>query len=79
MIFEYQALPVLTTTNISNKTSNPTGTKEALDDLVQTLEEASAQNGYTASMVDAITKAIAQMDLDHHHNHNHTSSVNRDG
>lgn len=43
---------------------NADGTKEALDDLVQTLEEASASNGYVASMVDTISRTIAQMDID---------------
>lgn len=43
---------------------NADGTKEALDDLVQTLEEASASHGYVASMVDTISRTIAQMDID---------------
>ncbi len=39
------------------------GTKEALYDLVQTLENATAQSGNTHSMIDSLTKTIAQVDL----------------
>ena len=42
---------------------NADGTKEVLDDLIQTLEEATAQNGHVASMVDTLSKSIAQIDL----------------
>lgn len=40
---------------------NADGTKEVLDDLIQTLEEATAQNGYVTSMVDNINNAIAKV------------------
>jgi talin len=53
--------------NISNLhqsiDENADGTKEVLDDLIQTLEEATAQNGYVASMIDSLTKAIATLDI----------------
>ena len=42
---------------------NAEGTKEVLDDLIQTLEEATAQHGYVASMVDNLSRAIAKVDL----------------
>jgi len=38
--------------------------KDSLYDLVQTLEEASAQSGHTRGMVDSLTTAIARADLD---------------
>jgi talin len=34
-----------------------------LDDLIQTLEEATAQNGYVACMIDSLTKSIATLDI----------------
>lgn len=42
---------------------NADSTKEVLEDLVQSLEETSAQNGYVATMVDSLTKTIAQIDF----------------
>ena len=42
---------------------NADGTKEVLDDLIQTLEEATAQHGYVTSMVDHINKAMANVEL----------------
>lgn len=42
---------------------NADGTKEVLDDLIQTLEEATAQHGYVSSMVDHINRAMASMEL----------------
>lgn len=44
---------------------NAEGTKEVLDDLIQTLEEATAQHGYVTSMVDNINRAIANVELGH--------------
>lgn len=40
---------------------NADGTKEVLDDLIQTLEEATAQHGYVTSMVDHINRAMANV------------------
>lgn len=42
---------------------NADGTKEVLDDLIQTLEEATAQHGYVSNMVDHINKAMANVVL----------------
>jgi talin len=42
---------------------NADGTKEVLDDLIQTLEEATAQNGYVTSMVEHLSKALDIVDL----------------
>jgi talin len=42
---------------------NADGTKEVLDDLIQTLEEATAQNGYVTTMVENLSKSIAIVDL----------------
>jgi talin len=42
---------------------NADGTKEVLDDLIQTLEEATAQYGFVTTMVDNLSKAIAKVDL----------------
>lgn len=42
---------------------NADGTKEVLDDLIQTLEEATAQHGYVSSMVDHINRAMANVEL----------------
>lgn len=42
---------------------NADGTKEVLDDLIQTLEEATAQHGYVSSMVDHIHRAMANVAL----------------
>ncbi len=42
---------------------NADGTKEVLDDLMQTLNEATAQNGYTANMIDNLAKALDKVDL----------------
>jgi talin len=48
---------------------NADGTKEVLDDLIQTLEEATAQHGYVTSMVDHINKAMANVELNPDGNH----------
>ena len=42
---------------------NADGTKEVLDDLIQTLEEATAQHGYVTSMVDHINRAMANVEI----------------
>jgi talin len=52
---------------------NSEGTKEVLDDLIQTLEESTAQHGYVSNMVDNLTKAIARVD----ETDNYTSTTNQ--
>ena len=42
---------------------NADGTKEVLDDLVQTLEEATAQSGHVASMLEQLSRALDSLDL----------------
>jgi hypothetical protein len=41
---------------------NAEGTKEVLDDLIQTLEESTAQHGHVSNMVDNLNKALASVD-----------------
>lgn len=54
---------------------NADGTKEVLDDLIQTLEESTAQHGHVSNMVDNLNKAIASVDETDNNNNKNSKYV----